>query len=64
MVMKKWICKRCGYTHYGDEAPERCPKCEAPKSDFYCEMKTHWSTWCIVLIIVVIIVTFCFAFCS
>lgn len=33
--MEKWICKVCGYTHYGDEAPERCPRCGAPKSQFY-----------------------------
>ena len=32
--MKKWICKKCGYTHYGDVAPERCPQCGEPKSQF------------------------------
>lgn len=32
--MEKWICKVCGYTHQGSEAPEICPKCGAPKSQF------------------------------
>lgn len=32
--MAKWICKVCGYTHQGDVAPETCPKCGAPKSQF------------------------------
>ncbi|MEW6308268.1 MAG: rubredoxin-like domain-containing protein [Bacillota bacterium] len=29
----KWRCV-CGYVHDGEEAPERCPKCGAPKSKF------------------------------
>ena len=32
--MKKWVCSICGYTHEGDEAPEQCPQCKAPKSKF------------------------------
>lgn len=32
--MKTWICRVCGYTHHGDEAPEYCPKCGAQKSEF------------------------------
>lgn len=64
MVMKKWICKKCGYTHYGDEAPERCSQCGASKSDFYCETKTQWRTCGVVLIIVAILTALCFAFCS
>ncbi len=35
--MAKWICKVCGYTHHGDEAPERCPQCGATKAQFYKE---------------------------
>lgn len=35
--MTKWICKVCEYTHYGAEAPERCPQCGAQKSQFYRE---------------------------
>ena len=30
----KWICSVCGYVHEGDEAPEFCPQCKAPKEKF------------------------------
>jgi len=29
-----WKCGVCGYIHDGDEAPEKCPKCGAPKEKF------------------------------
>lgn len=29
-----WRCTACGYIHEGDEAPERCPKCNAPREKF------------------------------
>ncbi len=29
-----WKCSVCGYTHTGDEAPDKCPKCGAPKESF------------------------------
>jgi rubrerythrin len=32
--MKKWICTVCGYVHYGDTPPEKCPQCKAPASKF------------------------------
>ena len=32
--MKKFVCSVCGYVHYGDEAPEFCPQCKAPKEKF------------------------------
>ena len=25
--MKAYVCKVCGYVHFGEEAPERCPQC-------------------------------------
>ncbi|MCQ2973848.1 MAG: NADH peroxidase [Bacteroidales bacterium] len=34
MAQKKWICPVCGYVHEGEEAPEKCPKCKAPKEKF------------------------------
>lgn len=34
MEGKRWICTVCGYIHNGDEAPDRCPNCGAPKSKF------------------------------
>lgn len=33
-MKKKFICTVCGYVHEGDEAPEKCPLCSAPKSKF------------------------------
>ena len=33
-MKKKFICTVCGYIHEGDEAPEKCPTCGAPKSKF------------------------------
>ncbi len=32
--MKKWKCSGCGFIYDGDEAPEKCPKCGAPKKQF------------------------------
>ena len=32
--MKKFICTVCGYVHEGDEAPDKCPLCQAPKDKF------------------------------
>lgn len=32
--MKKFVCSVCGYVHYGDEAPERCPQCKSPREKF------------------------------
>lgn len=32
--MKKFVCTICGYVYEGNEAPEVCPQCKAPKSKF------------------------------
>jgi uncharacterized membrane protein len=32
--MKKWKCTVCGYIHTGEEPPDKCPVCGAPKSKF------------------------------
>ncbi len=32
--MKKWVCTVCGYVHEGEEPPEKCPQCGAPKEKF------------------------------
>lgn len=29
-----WICRECGYTHSGQEAPKMCPSCDHPQA-FY-----------------------------
>jgi rubredoxin len=34
-IMKKlWRCSVCGFIHEGDDAPDACPKCGAPKDKF------------------------------
>ena len=33
-MKKLWRCGVCGYLHAGDEAPDACPKCGAPKEKF------------------------------
>ncbi|MFR9619681.1 MAG: Na(+)-translocating NADH:ubiquinone reductase subunit C [Rikenellaceae bacterium] len=32
--MANYICKVCGYVHTGDSAPETCPVCKVPASEF------------------------------
>ena len=32
--MKAYVCKVCGYIHFGEEAPEKCPQCGAGKDKF------------------------------
>ena len=32
--MKKFVCSVCGYVHEGNEAPDFCPICKAPKEKF------------------------------
>lgn len=29
-----WVCRECGYVHFGNEPPEKCPSCDHEKS-FY-----------------------------
>lgn len=33
-MKKLWKCGVCGYIHEGEEAPDNCPKCGAPKEKF------------------------------
>jgi len=30
----KWVCPLCGYVHTGEEPPEKCPLCGAPRDVF------------------------------
>jgi len=32
--MARWKCTVCNYVHVGENPPDRCPKCGAPKSKF------------------------------
>ncbi len=34
IAVTAWRCTACGYIHRGAEAPDECPVCGAPKSDF------------------------------
>jgi len=29
-----WLCRNCGYTHEGNEAPQECPSCDHPQAHF------------------------------
>jgi len=29
-----WVCRECGYVHFGTEPPEKCPSCDHPRG-FY-----------------------------
>jgi rubrerythrin len=31
---KRWVCRKCGYVHYGEKAPEKCPACLHPQAYF------------------------------
>ena len=44
-MFKKFVCSVCGYVHYGNEAPEQCPQCKAPKSKFVekAEGELQWA---------------------
>lgn len=62
--MEKWICDMCGYTHNGKEAPEVCPQCGAPKSQFYCEGKNNRYAYGVLFILIIILAFAAMAFIS
>ncbi len=43
--MKKFVCSVCGYVHSGNEAPDACPQCKAPKAKFIEQSETseQWA---------------------
>ncbi|AEY67319.1 MULTISPECIES: NADH peroxidase [Eubacteriales] len=43
--MKKFVCSVCGYVHVGNEAPDACPQCKAPKAKFIEQSETseQWA---------------------
>lgn len=41
--MKKFVCAICGYVHEGNEAPDKCPICNAPASKF--DEQSGTLTW-------------------
>lgn len=34
MVMKKWVCKVCGYVYEGKNPPDECPICGVGPDEF------------------------------
>lgn len=38
---KRWKCRKCGYTHKGSSAPEKCPACSHPQS-YYEQLAENW----------------------
>jgi rubrerythrin len=38
---KRWKCRKCGYTHTGTTAPEKCPACGHPQS-YYEQLAQNW----------------------
>jgi rubrerythrin len=38
---KRWKCRKCGYTHTGDSAPDKCPACAHPQS-YYEQLAENW----------------------
>jgi rubrerythrin len=43
-VKKSYVCQVCGYVHYGDGAPDKCPLCGVGKDKFI-EQKTEERTF-------------------
>lgn len=43
--MRKWVCSVCGYVHQGDQPPEKCPQCGAPKEKFVLQDENAQRTW-------------------
>ncbi|MEA4922461.1 MAG: NADH peroxidase [Eubacteriaceae bacterium] len=41
----KWTCTVCGYTHEGDQPPEKCPQCGVPAEKFkkVAEGEMEWA---------------------
>ena len=39
--MSKFVCQVCGYVYEGEEAPEFCPQCKAPKSKLLSSQATE-----------------------
>jgi rubrerythrin len=44
-IMKKFVCSVCGYVHEGENAPEKCPQCQAPSTKFRVQESTEGLTW-------------------
>jgi len=36
-----WVCRECGYVHFGTEPPERCPSCDHEKKFYQLKCETY-----------------------
>ena len=36
-----WVCRECGYVHFGKEPPEKCPSCDHPRSYFQLKFEEY-----------------------
>ena len=36
-----WVCRECGYAHFGVEPPEKCPSCDHAKSYFQVKQEEY-----------------------
>ena len=36
-----WVCRECGYVHFGKEPPEECPSCDHSRSYFQLECEEY-----------------------
>ncbi len=36
-----WVCRECGYIHYGKEPPKECPSCGHPESYFQVKAEVY-----------------------
>lgn len=36
-----WVCRECGYAHFGTEPPEKCPSCDHPRSFYQIECEAY-----------------------
>lgn len=43
--MKSFVCSVCGYVYVGEEAPEFCPQCKAPKAKFVEKKEGEALVW-------------------
>ncbi len=43
--MAKYVCSVCGYTHEGENAPEKCPQCGVPAEKFSKVDASVTMTW-------------------
>ena len=43
--MKAYVCKICGYVHFGEEAPEKCPQCGASQDKFELKQETEEKSY-------------------